>query len=325
MSIFNIDIENEYRQYLDEKELFILYYLSKTQHISTMWSNVFVPNPREEMVRPDTTPEELFNRITYRGQSVIVLSYLFNLGKTLDEVGFSVYCNADYALIEGGFLTDDFHKEMYAYLELPEEERKDNKTLNKEQIDFLEDVISGKKRLADISVGMQFTKLANPPIECYREAILNKNADKDFIELVNKLVTDYDGGRWDTEEVEKFLELWFTKNKTIEISEDEGIFYENHQKKLARLIFENIDIHLNIRSTEKVDAFLKDYIGLFKNNELNGVSRNGLTKSALASLLTPRSARSMRCASAVVWVAPSRLTRTRNCPSVAILNSPGAC
>lgn len=283
MSIFNIDIENEHKQYLDEKELFILYYLSKTEHISTMWSNVFVPNPREQIVRPDTTPEELFNRITYRGQSVIVLSYLFNLGKTLDNEGFSVYCNADYALVEGGFLTDDFHQEMSTYLELAEEDRKDNKILNKEQVDFLEDIIFGKRKLADINVSVQFTKLANPPIECYREAILNKNADKEFIELVNKLVTDYDGGRWDTEEVEKFLELWFTKNKRIEISEEEGIFYENHQKKLARLIFENIDIHLNIRSTKNVDAFLNDYINLFKNNELNGVSRNGLTKSFFSS------------------------------------------
>ena len=286
MSGFNLDIKNEQKQYLDEKELFILYYLSKEKHISTMWSNVFVPNPREQIVRPDTTPEELFSRITYRGQSVIVLNYLFNLGKILDEEGFSVYCNADYALVEGGFLTDDFHKEMSAYLRFSEAERKNDKALNKEQKDFLEDIIAGKKNLSDINVSVQFTKLANPPIECYREAILNKNADKDFIELVNKLIADYDGGRWDTEEVKRFLELWYTKNKKIVISPEEGIFYENHQKKLARLIFENIDIHLNIKSTEKVDEFLDEYMYLFKNNELKGISGNGLTRSFFSSGLS---------------------------------------
>ncbi len=251
-----------------------------------MWSGVFVPNPREQVVRPDTTPEELFNRITYRGQSVIVLNYLFNLGKILDENGFSVYCNADYALVEGGFLTDDFHKEMSSYLQLPEADRKKNTTLNKEQKDLLEEIISGKKDLADIKVSVQFTKLANPPIECYREAILNKKADKNFIELVNKLVTDYDGGRWDTKEVKEFLELWYAKNKKIEISPNEGIFYENHQKKLARIIFENIDIHLNIKDAEKVDAFLDEYINLFKNNELDGISKNGLTRSFFSSGLS---------------------------------------
>lgn len=286
MNGFNLDINNEHRQYLDEKELFILYCLSKDKHISTLWSGVFVPNPREQIIGPDTTPEELLSGITYRGQSVIVLNYLFNLGKTFDEDGFSVYCNADYALVEGGFLTNDFHKEMSAYLRLPEADRKKDTILSREQKDFLEEIISGKKDLADIKVSVQFTKLANPPTECYREAILNKKADKNFIELVNKLVTDYDGGRWDTQEVKEFLELWYANNKKIKISPEDGIFYESHQKKLARQIFENIDIHLNIKDTKKIEAFLNKYIDLFQNNKLDGTSKNGLTRSFFSSGLS---------------------------------------
>ncbi len=156
MSALHFDIENTHNNYLDEKELFILYYLYRNKRISTMFSNVFIPNPKEETVRPEATPEELFNRITYRGQSSIVLNYLLKLGKTLDESGFSIHCNADYALVEGGFLTDDFHKEMSSYLELSEEERKSNKILNEKQKDFLEEIISGKKELADINVSVEY-------------------------------------------------------------------------------------------------------------------------------------------------------------------------
>ena len=67
MNSFNLDIENKDKTYLDEKEIFLLFYLFKNKKISTLWSNIFVPNPKEVLIKPDTTPEELWKRITYRG------------------------------------------------------------------------------------------------------------------------------------------------------------------------------------------------------------------------------------------------------------------
>ncbi len=281
-----IDINNESKCYLDEKELFVLYYLYRNKHISTMWSNVFVPNPTTVTAKPDDTPEELFERMTYRGQSVIVLRHLLDLGKLLDEEGFSIYCNADYSLVEGGFLTDYIGDTMSQYLEDTEEGRKDEvkyKKLNEKTIDFLKDLLSGKRDTENIRDSVMFTNLANPQIEAYREAVLNEKADKDFIELVDKLIIEDEGGRWDTEEVEKFLKIWYGNNKSIIISKKEGIFYENHQQKLARIIFENIDIHLNIKSTEKLEKFLISYIEQFKSNALDGLCKNGLTRSFFSS------------------------------------------
>ena len=168
----------------------------------------------------------------------MVLNYLVHLGKILDENGYSIYCNADYSLFEGGFLTNDFHKEMHEYLKQSDEVRKENTDLNKEQKDFLDQVISGKLDMNDLDTRVNFTRLANPPIGCYKQAILSKEADEEFIGLVNKLITEYDGGKWETKDAERFLELWYEKNKVIEVSKEEGVFYENSQKGLARLIFE---------------------------------------------------------------------------------------
>jgi len=39
---FELDIENKSKNYLDEKELFILYYLLKNKHISTLWRDIGV-------------------------------------------------------------------------------------------------------------------------------------------------------------------------------------------------------------------------------------------------------------------------------------------
>jgi hypothetical protein len=278
MSSLHFDIENNSKNYLDEKELFILFYLLKNKRIST-YSGVFVPNPKQVLIRPDTTPEDLWERMNHRGQSVIVLNHLLNLGKTLDEKGFSIYCDADYSLVEGGFLTDDFHKEMYIYLSLSDEDRKKDTLLSKEQKDFLEEVISGKLDLKDMETSIQFTKLANPPVECYRECIQNKKANERFIELVNKLITDYDGGLWKTKDIEEFLSIWYQSNKSIKIDKEQGIFYEDNQKKLSRLIFENVDIQLVIKSTEKLENYLNNYLNLYKNDLLKGLSRTGLTKS----------------------------------------------
>lgn len=282
MSGLHFDIENNSKNYLDEKELFILFYLLKNKRIST-YSGVFVPNPKQVLIKPDTTPEDLWERMNYRGQSVVVLNHLLNLGKKLDEKGFSIYCNADYSLVEGGFLTDDFHKEMYDYLNLSESERKKDTILNKEQKDFLEEVIAGKLDLKDINTSVQFTKLANPPVECYRECILNKKADERFIELINKLVTDYDGGLWKTEDIEEFLNIWYQSNKSIKIDREQGIFYEDNQKKLSRLIFENVEIVLVLKNTQKLEEYLNDYLNLYKDDNLKGLSRTGLTRSFFSS------------------------------------------
>jgi len=279
---FELDIENKSKNYLDEKELFILYYLLKNKRISTLWSNVFVPNNKIEILsKPNSTSDEIWERLNHKGQTVTVVNYLLGLGKMLDKKGFSMYGNADYSLVEGGFLTDDFHNEMYNYLELPEGKRLKDKKLNTEQKKFLEDIISGKLDLNDIEVRVKFTKLANPPIKAYQEAILNKNAEKDFIELVNKLIKEYDGGKWNTEDIERFLEIWYAHNKKNfrekTLNTNEGIFYEDYQQKLGRLIFENVDIHLKIENTTKLENYLKEYINLFKNNELDKLSNNGLT------------------------------------------------
>lgn len=291
MDKYPLEEGNKSKNYLDEKELYILYYLFRHKRISTMWSNVFVPNPTTVIPKPDDTPKELFERITYRGQSVIVLKYLLDLGKMLDEKDFSIYCNADYSLVEGGFLTEYIGDTMYQYLGDTTENRKNKsiyKTLNKKNLQFLNEILEGKRDTKNIKDGVLFTSLANPPIEAYKEAISNKKASKEFIELVNKLITEYDGGKWNTKDVEKFLEIWYESNKKIFISEDEGIFYENVQQKLARIIFENIDIHLNIKNTEKLENFLQNYLEQFENNELDGKYKGGLTRSFFSSgLSTP--------------------------------------
>lgn len=278
MSSFDLDIENKNKSYLDEKELFLLFYLFKNKRISTVWSNIFIPNAKTLLVKPETTPEDLWERMNYRGQSVIVLSYLLSLGKILDKEGFKIHCDTDYALVEGGFLTDDYHKEMYSYLNLSEDERKKDSVLSNEQKDFLEDVILGKLDLNDIEAGVMFTKLANPPVECYRECILNKKADKDFIDLINKIVTDYDGGLWKTDDVEEFLKIWYQSNKKLVVDREQGIFYEDNQKKLARLMFENINIDLSIENIEKLGNYSNEYLRLFKNDDLKELARNGLTR-----------------------------------------------
>ncbi len=283
----DLDINNEHKCYLDEKELFILYYLLKNKRISTMWSNVFVPNPKEVIVKPEDTPEELFNRLNYRGQSAIVFQYLINLGRALDPKGFSIYCNADYATIEGGFLNEYVGELMQEYLKDTENNRKKldkYKKLNNEQKKFLDEVIQGKELDS-----IKFSTLAHPVIKEYREAILNNKAEDDFIEVVNKLITDYDGGRWDTEDVKKFLEIWYRHNKE-QFKENamskKTFLHEDYQTKVARLIFENTDIHLNIKNTDKLEEYLSQYINKFKDNKLDGICNFGLTKSFFSTVLS---------------------------------------
>ena len=291
-----LDINNENKNYLDEKELFILYSLYKKRYISS-WNNVFIPNSTSEIHIKNTGDEEEnvknleqqinkhFEKKQSKQQSAIVVSYLLELGKELDEKDFSIFCNANYSLIEGGFLIEDMRDIMIEYSNDTEENRKTAKKykiLNTDQLKFMNEVIRGK----DFN-SIEFSNLANSPIKEYKEAILNKKSEKDFIELVNKLITKDDDGRWDKNDVAKFLEIWYRHNKERFQNELENlhnnkkvdVFSEDTQTKLSRLILEHMDVHLNIKNTKKLEHYLSDYINLFRNNKLNGFSGYGLTRN----------------------------------------------
>jgi len=289
-----LDLENNDRGYLDEKELFLLFSLLKRKHISTMWSNLFTPTISDHIYIPDDTENKVdffekeanknLEKIKSRTQSSIVLSYLLRLGRQLDEGGFSIYCNADYSLIEGGFLSEYIGDIMHEYLVDTDENRKSEKykRLSKEQRDFLDQAIKDEDFDKDISKRVELTKLEHPPVEAYREAILNKKADGDFIELVSKLITEYDGSRWDTEDAERFLEIYYLHNKEEfkkNVMSEKTFLYEDYQTKLAGLIFENTDIHLSIKNAKKLENCLSQYIKRFMADKLEGRNGCGLTQN----------------------------------------------
>ncbi|MCX6739464.1 MAG: hypothetical protein NT098_05480 [Candidatus Parcubacteria bacterium] len=296
-----IDINNKEKGYLDEKELFVLYWLNRKKYISTC-NNLFNPNTKFTFHNPSepseiATIEEDINKALSNAlqkyqskrQSPKVLSYLLDTGKEIDEKGFSIFGNADYSLVEGGFLSNYLADTMYEYLDDTEENRKDNEkygNLNKEQKAFLDTAIKNKD--FDSS---KFSILANSPIKEYQKAILNKEAEEDFIELVNKLITEYDGGKWTTKDVEKFLEIYYRHNKVAykKKAVGEGIsslVRKDSQIKLANLIFENADFRLIIQNSKKLEQFLDTYTTSFVDDELNGQSNNGLTKSFYSEGLT---------------------------------------
>ncbi len=289
----SLDTQNEAQYYLDEKELFILYTLLRERHISTMWGSAFTPNKMSTIIVPkdpadfDAAINRSLQNIQSKSQSSIVLSYLLDLGKELDEEGFSVSCNADYALVEGGFLCEYVGKLNEEYIADTQENRKSLEkyaVLNKEQKDFFEEVIEN----GDFDQ-TRFSKLQHPPILEYQEAVLNKKADQDFIDLVNKLVTEYAGGGWDTSDAIKFLEIYYRHNKKEfgqNIASRRSFLEEDPQTKLAKLIFENIDIRLSIKNTEKLGSYLLKYISQFKNDKLNGRSKSGLTATLFSEGLS---------------------------------------
>lgn len=297
MSRNPLDINNTEKRYLDEKELFILFHLLRYKSISTLWSNVFTQNNHNVYISGNTDNKKLnefekeiertIERTQSKNQSSVVLAYLLELGRELDEKDFSVYCNADYALVEGGFLCEYVGGVMHEYLNDTDENRRKAekyKVLNKEQIDFLNKAIKNK----DFD-RIKFSKLEHPPIKEYREAILNKKANTDFIILVNKLITDYDGGKWNTEDALKFLEIYYKHNKE-EFKKNaltkKTAFYQDWQTKLAGIIFEHIDIRLQISKTNKLEKYLSEYIDLFKNDQLNGKSNIGLTRTFFSTSLS---------------------------------------
>lgn len=292
MSKTSLDINNEDKNYLDEKELFILYLLFKNKHISSC-NNVFTPNNTNEIHITNTgnAEENIKNleqqvnnnleKTRSKERSPIIMSYLLELGKELDEKDFSIYCNADYSLVEGGFLIEDMQEIMIDYFEDAFFNRSDKKykALNKIQKDFLDESL--KQQNLDV---LKLTALTNLPVKEYQEAILNKKADKDFIFLVNKLIinTDkYKNSKWDKNDIIEFIEIYYRHNKEmVKKSIDEKIhpFLEDNQTKLAKLIFENIDIHLFIKDTKKIEQYLLEYINLFRGDKLNDFSKYGLTR-----------------------------------------------
>jgi hypothetical protein len=292
MSNWTVDTENKGKNYLNEKELFIIYWILKNKHISTGWSNVFTLDSKYTFIPKPTSFSEIatieedinnnieqsIKRIHDRMGSPTVLRYLLDTGKLFDEKGFSVYGDADYSLVEGGFLCDYMGATMHEYLEDTEENRKNTEiywNLNDEQKAFLDEAISGK----DFD-SAEFSKLAHPPVKEYREAILNKEADDDFIELVNKLVKEYDGGKWNTEDIERFFEIYYRHNKE-EFKKNaltkKTFLYEDSQKQLSGLIFEHTNFGLFIKNTDKLQKYFDTYLKTFMNDELNGLSSKGLT------------------------------------------------
>jgi hypothetical protein len=116
-----LDIENKDKKYLDEKELLILYWLFRYKRISTDVSNLFTPNQKFTPIQIPKEPSEIatleedisnsyeqsMQRIGSLMGSPLVLRYLLETGKLIDEKGFIVYANADYSLVEGGFLSTE--------------------------------------------------------------------------------------------------------------------------------------------------------------------------------------------------------------------------
>ncbi len=292
MNSWTIDLENKDKNYLNEKELFILYWILKKKHISTLWSNVFTLDGKHVFVSEPKNPSDIATieddinkaikqstqRIHDKTGSPTILNYLLNTGKELDEESFLVYGDADYSLLEGGFLSEYSGRLMKEYLEDTEENRNDVEkygSLSNEQRAFLENMLKD-----DDFDNSKFSELEHQPVKEYRDAILDKQADEDFIELVHKLVPEYDGGKWNTEDIEKFL-LMFYKHNREKLKKGgftaENFLHEDSQQKLSRLIFEYTNFGLFIKKTDKIEKYLDEYLTAFINDNLHGLSKKGLT------------------------------------------------
>ena len=239
----SLDLENKDKKYLDEKELFILFWLLKKKVISTGFSNLFTPNQKFTPVGPITdfnqiatieeeisnSYEESMKRINHLLGSPTVAIYLLELGKLLDEKGFKVFGNADYSLVDGGFLSeiDENGKDVYKKI--------------------------------------------------YENAVIKNEAEPDFIELVNKLIVKYDGSKWTTSDIEKFIEIYFRHNRKTPLTNISQT--KDSQTQLAKLIFANTDFILFVTKTKILEKYLQSYLSLYASDHLDGKSKNGLTGS----------------------------------------------
>lgn len=303
MGAVSVNLNTQNNGYLDEKELYILFHLLQKKYIST-WDNAFSPNGQSIHIPKDTDPDKKLSEIEEnikktientqrKKQSASTLAYLLELGQEIDPKSFLVFCDADYSLVDGGFLCDDDnHSLMWDYFQhiLSDSKKELDKrfeALTKEQMKAVDDCLL-EENLKDGKV--QFpSSVAYQPIKEYREAILNKKADEDFIELVNKLVTKYDGGGWHTEDARKFLEIYYRHNKQKfreNALTEKTALYEDWQTRLAGIIFEHIHIRLKVSDTKKLEEYLTEYIGLYRADNLNGISNFGLTRSFYSSGLS---------------------------------------
>jgi hypothetical protein len=91
---------------------------------------------------------------------------------------------------------------------------------------------------------------------------------------------------WDTVQTREFLSMWYQHNKANFgrfFDTPEGVFGEDPQQKLARIIFQNVDIRLRITNTDRLTQFLDKYINDFILNKLDRMCKTGLTNSFFAS------------------------------------------
>lgn len=291
--------KNQNINYVDENELFILYSLMRRKYISSQ-DEVFIPkiNKRIHITKEiknlnvlkkeiEKEVEYLYNANQSKLDSPIIALYLLELGQELDKNNFSIQCTADYSLSEGGFLYDsDNYELMMDYLKYivkgkKSDSAKFNALTDKQKKSIEACILEKNKRNGKIIFPNSESVL---PIKDYKETILNKKGDKDFIFLVNKLITYETSGKWDMDDLIKFIEIFRRHNCELKL------FQEDAQSRLSGLIFRNANIVLEIKDTKKIEKDLSEYIDLFINDKLNGFCRGiiGLTSGFFrSSLITP--------------------------------------
>lgn len=287
--------KNNNGNYIDENELFILYSLMRRRYISS-WDEAFIVKNSKyvntaKIVQDVNIFEKEINEFAKSVQhesnsQTIVVYHLLELGRELDEKNFSIHCNADYSLMDGGFLyQNDKYNLMMEYLEYV----LDNKRHDISKFNALTDRQKKAVEACVLEKNKHNGKIRFPsneayqPIKEYQDLIVEKNGEKEFVELVNKLIRDYDGGYWDKDNLIKFIEIYVRHNKKI------GIFNEDAQAKLSRLIFEHANTTLRIENIKKLENDLIEYVDHFINDQLKNWSSCGLTRGFFkSSLLTPK-------------------------------------
>lgn len=122
MRAVSVNLNTENKGYLDEKELYILFHLLQKKYIST-WDNVFSPNGQSIHIPSNTDPDKKLTEIEEnirktientqrKRQSASTLAYLLELGQEIDPKGFQLFCDADYALVDGGLLRTSMTKSI---------------------------------------------------------------------------------------------------------------------------------------------------------------------------------------------------------------------
>lgn len=272
-------LNNGNKRYLNEKELFILYKLLKEKKISSLEDVFFIQEP----IITDTRKEkrkDLLKKIENQfqqqkdiQQSPVIFSYLLAIGEEFDKEGFSIKCDANYCLLEGGFLCDENVRGIaLQYAEDKFKGKDKSKKYSKLDISqkrFIKKHYEQSKK-SFVFQGKKITYSFDVPKKEYIDSILEKKADEDFILLINKLITKENKGYWTKKDFVKFLEIYKRKRKESSEKDDSQI-------KLSKIIFENLNVVFSIKNTNKLKDFIDKYITSFTKDELNFFSRYGLT------------------------------------------------